>query len=103
MTTIQIVKIYDALMVETIMDVLFIRNGKTFSGGLFFKPEEWEHVEEVLEEVTIDDADEEAEVLKVIQTSIEMKKRHEMNVYDDSERTMKHWQFVNGFSNVIFL
>ena len=94
---------YNEIMEESNPEVLFLKNGNTFTGGLFFRLDPWEIVEDVLEEVTVNDTDEESEVLKVIQTAIEMKRRHNIKVFDDSERTMKHWQYVNGFSEIIFL
>ncbi len=103
MTTIKIAKIYNGLLEETKVKGIFTRNGKEFFGPLFWEKDEEDEVKEILAEVTILDGEsEEAEVSCVIDEYIELAKKHGLKVFKDTEKTMKHWQFMNGFSNVIF-
>ncbi len=103
MTIIRIAKIYNGLTEETKTKGIFTRNGKDFYGPLFWEKDEDEEIKDVLAEVKMPDGEnEEAEITCVIDEYIELAKKHGVKVYEDTVKTMKHWQFMNGFSDVIF-
>lgn len=103
MTKIRIAKVYNRLTEKTKVIGIFSRNGKDFFGPLFWEKDEEDEVKEVLAERTVLDGEsEEAEVACVIDEYIELAAKYGAKVYKDTEKTMKHWQFMNGFSNVIF-
>lgn len=61
-------------------------------------------MKEVLEEVTVLDGEsEEAEVACVIDEYIELAEKNGIKVTEDTKTTMAHWQYMNGFSDTIFL
>lgn len=103
MTTVKIAKVFNNILKETKVTGIFTRNGKEFYGPLFWEKQEDDEVKEILEEVTIPDGEsEKAEVSCVIDKYIELAEKHGIKAYKDTEKTMKHWQYMNGFSNTIF-
>lgn len=103
MTVIKAAKVYNNILEKTKTTIIFSRGGKEFFGPLFREKGEDDEVREVLEEVTILRGESEVgEVACVIDEYIKLAQKHGIKTYKDTEETMKHWQYVNGFSDVIF-
>ena len=94
----QVVKIYDSILEETKQDIIFIRKGRKFRGALFFELDDWETVTEVLRLLKVT-ADSEEELAK---KAITFYCEYAQTTYESTERTMRHWQYINGFTSHIF-
>lgn len=89
---------FDEILEEDEVDIIFVKDEQIFKGALFFEIQEWEQVKEVLKEEEFGADTEEELALQCINFYIENADKH----YDSTEKTMRHWQFINGFTAHIF-
>ncbi|MDD4804909.1 MAG: hypothetical protein PHN69_07195 [Candidatus Pacebacteria bacterium] len=91
------VLVRSTLLEETFMQILFEKDGKVFEGALFFEKDD-DNVElEVVKQEEIE-ADSDKELMeKVITFYME----NATKTFESTARSMRHWQFMNGFTSTI--
>lgn len=91
------VLVRSTLLEETFMQILFEKDGKVFEGALFFEKDD-DNVElEVVKQEEIE-ADSDKELMeKVITFYME----NATKTFESTAQSMRHWQFMNGFTSTI--
>jgi hypothetical protein len=91
------VLVRSTLLEETFMQILFEKDGKVFEGALFFEKDD-DNVElEVIKQEEIE-ADSDKELMeKVITFYME----NATKTFESTAQSMRHWQFMNGFTSTI--
>ena len=91
------VLLYSEILAEHYVDIVFEKDGKIYRGALFFELDldekyVYEHVTENVETET----DEE-----LVERAIAFYQEWYDNTYSTTADTMKHWQYMNGFTEQI--
>lgn len=102
MTTVKVVRLYNEILENEKVEIIFEKNGRTFCGALFWEEEPDSKILEVLDTAEIEDKFERNEVLNCIQKYIEFSVKYEKETFKDTLATMLHWQLMNGFSKEVF-
>lgn len=108
MTTIKVVEILDNVMLETELEVLFIRNDRTYRGPLFWDFNEDRQtgskivkvIEEWITDPTETSKDKTQEDLTCYDIYLHLCDKHGIKTYESTMKTMKHWSFINGFTDI---
>lgn len=92
---------------ESKKQVMFINNdGSAFHGALFWRHDDevkmCNRVRRILDTYFLDCTDLKSRFSSMIAKYIEWCKENDIKVFDDTPRTMLHWQFMNGFSEFYF-
>lgn len=91
--------IFSEALSESKEKILFIKEDETFVAPLFFKMETSdESIERVLKTEEINAVDENELVEKVV----EFYKENMNDTFESTESTMKHWQYMNSFTNQMY-
>ena len=103
--TITIANLYNTILEEERKELIIKKGDDTFKGALMWKNEDLGDdvmrgkIEE--QELEVNELNKET-VENIIETAIEMMNKADMKVYDSTGKTMKHWQYLHSFSEVIF-
>ena len=107
MTTIYVAKIHNKLLGETKVDVLFYRNKKMYRGPLFWNFEDdkatGDRVVRYLENQIINiegEMDTTREDMECYATYLTLCDKYGITKYNSTLSTMKHWSFMNGFTEI---
>lgn len=109
MTSIYVVEIQDNVALESELDILFVRNGNKYRGPLFFDFNEdlatGSKIMKTIDEWIVDpmgtSKDQAQEDLTCFDIYLELCKKHGIKTYECTMKTMKHWSFINGFTDVL--
>lgn len=104
MIEIKAVEIHDNLLKKEYTEIVFIKNKKMYFSPLFWIEDDCieKKILKVLKNVTIEIEDEEYEIEKMIEIYISLASEFDLNICDNIEKIMKHWQYINGFSSISF-
>lgn len=96
--TIKVAEVYSKILEESKLELVVEKGKDTFIGALFFKQDEDDEVRSAVDEVTVDGTAEE-----IIDMCFYLKWRNGILHNSDGKamETMRHWQFMHGFSNEI--
>lgn len=96
---VKIANVYNEILEETNEELVVEKDGKVFLGALFFQVEEWEKVQDTIDEVVVD-----GNALDIVMAAYELKEKHGMLAKDGkSLMTMLHWQYTNGVTDEMFI
>ena len=95
---VKVAEVYSNILEESKLELVVIRGTETFVGGLFFKQDEDDEIREVVDEVDVDGTVEE-----IIDMCFYLRWRNDILHNRDGKcmSSMRHWQFMNGFSDEI--
>lgn len=95
MTEIRMQEVYDTLLRETRLDLVVVKNEKTYIGPLFFEQLESEVLKDVVDKINLSDDT----AMHICLVCYALKEKHNMLASDDKTLlTMLHWQFINGLT-----
>ena len=103
MTKMYVCKVYSKLLETSEIMVVSERNGKKYFGPLFNSKDPDERITRYLREVTVECEDSTSEDFKVYETYLDLCKEYGIKFYDSTLGTMKHWSYVNGFTDEIHI
>ena len=103
MSTIKIVKIYDSILNETTTKVMFENFGKKYLGPLFWQEKDWvsETVVETVAMMIFETVDTKEKLNVFLKEATNLMRENGLKVTDTTISTMAHWQFLNGFTDII--
>lgn len=82
-------------------EIVFIKGDKIYEGALFFPLEKDNVITKVIKEETIKDVSESLS-FKILEKVFDFYLNNCSKKYSSTLSTMKHWQYINGFSNCMF-
>lgn len=102
MTKVKVCRVYDKGVKESTIKVVFEKNYVNFIGPLFSKKDSYQRITRNYDVVEVSVEDESDEVDAVIAVYINLCNKYGIKVYESTERTMRYWQFINGFSKICY-
>lgn len=104
MTNVYVCKVHDKILNESEIEIVVERNRKMYHGPLFWKHEEekacGKRITRYLETIKIEAEDIVEEDMAVFNTYINLCNKYGIKVHESTIGTLKHWSFINGFTEV---
>lgn len=90
-------EVYNEILENSRIEILFLKDEKIFSGALLFKLEQDDKIVKHQKTEIIEYTNEN----ELMEKTIKFYKENAIKVFRTTEESMHHWQYMNGYTNTI--